>query len=72
MEDVCNIQKNDVKRTGYGQKKGQQKRNPGNEVALAQLYSALLVELKKMAEKNTTRRMTNPEFAEEQANEDRN
>ena len=33
-------------------------RNPGNEVALA--------------EKNTTRRMTNPEFAEEQADEDGN
>ena len=34
--------------------------------------SAFLVELKKMAEKNTTQRMTNPEFAGEQANEDGN
>ena len=34
--------------------------------------SAFLVELKKMVEKNTTPRMTNPEFAEEQANEDGN
>ena len=43
--------------------------DPGNEVKVS---SAFLVELKKMAEKNTTRRMTNPEFAEEQANEDGN
>ena len=42
LEGICDIQQNDVKSTGYLQKKGQEPRSPGDKVVLAHF---VLVEL---------------------------